>query len=41
MPLFQKHSQEGRLITLEFDKFYLLNLYKPNIGKMLAKYEKR
>lgn len=25
-------NSEGRLLTLEFDKFFLLNVYKPNAG---------
>ncbi len=33
MPDFKEHNKEGRLITLEFDSFYLLNLYKPNAGE--------
>ncbi len=27
-----KHDEEGRIITLEFEKFYLMNVYVPNSG---------
>ena len=26
----EEHDKEGRVITLEFDKFYLINCYTPN-----------
>ena len=26
----EEHDQEGRIITLEFDKFYMVNCYTPN-----------
>jgi len=32
MPKFSDHSKEGRILTLEFEKFYLINLYKPTSG---------
>ncbi|XP_062207148.1 DNA-(apurinic or apyrimidinic site) endonuclease, chloroplastic-like isoform X2 [Phragmites australis] len=31
------HDQEGRLITLEFDDFYLVNAYVPNSGRGLQR----
>ncbi len=31
------HSHEGRTITLEFDKFYLVNCYTPNAQHELAR----
>ncbi|KAL6616230.1 hypothetical protein ACP70R_038500 [Stipagrostis hirtigluma subsp. patula] len=31
------HDQEGRLITLEFDGFYLVNAYVPNSGRGLRR----
>ena len=33
----QEHDQEGRVITLEFDDFYLVNCYTPNSGRELAR----
>lgn len=32
-----EHDQEGRLITLEFDDFYLVNAYVPNSGRGLRR----
>lgn len=32
-----KYSDEGRLITLEFDSFYLVNSYTPNAQRELAR----
>lgn len=32
---------EGRLITLEFDDYYLINVYTPNSGDMLARLDYR
>ncbi len=37
----EKHSHEGRAITLEFEKFYLVNVYTPNSQKELARLEYR
>ena len=37
----EKHDKEGRVITLEFDKFYLVNCYTPNSGRELARLEYR
>ena len=28
----EEHDQEGRLITLEFDSFFLSNVYTPTPG---------
>lgn len=36
-----KHTDEGRLITLEFDNFYMLNSYTPNAQPELARLEYR
>jgi exodeoxyribonuclease-3 len=33
-----QHDQEGRTITLEFEKFYLVNCYVPNAGEKLKKF---
>ncbi len=32
-----KHDHEGRVITLEFDKFYLVNVYVPNVKRDLSR----
>mmetsp|Transcript_34920 Transcript_34920/g.56522 ORF Transcript_34920/g.56522 Transcript_34920/m.56522 type:complete len:367 (+) Transcript_34920:645-1745(+) len=32
-----EHDGEGRLVTVEFDKFYLINTYVPNSGEALAR----
>jgi len=32
-----KHDQEGRLLTLEFKDFYLVNVYVPNSGRDLSR----
>lgn len=37
----EEHSHEGRAITLEFEKFYLVNVYTPNAQKELARIEYR
>ena len=36
-----EHDQEGRVICLEYDKFYLVNVYTPNSQKELARLEYR
>ena len=36
-----EHDQEGRVITLEFDKYYLINCYTPNSGRELARLDYR
>jgi len=33
----EEHDHEGRVITLEFNKFYLVNVYTPNSGRELAR----
>ena len=33
----EEHDQEGRVITLEFEEFYLVNCYTPNSGRELAR----
>jgi exodeoxyribonuclease III len=37
----KEHDQEGRVITLEFDKFYVINCYVPNSGMKLQHLEYR
>ena len=37
----EEHDQEGRIITLEFEKFYLVNCYTPNSGRELARLDYR
>lgn len=32
-----EHDTEGRVIALEFDTFYLVNVYTPNAGRELAR----
>lgn len=36
-----EHDREGRVITLEFDDFYLVNVYTPNSQRGLARLEYR
>lgn len=36
-----KHDNEGRVITLEFDKFYLVNVYTPNSQRELTRLDYR
>ena len=36
-----EHDQEGRVITLEFDKFYMVNVYTPNSQRELTRLEYR
>lgn len=33
----EEHDQEGRVITLEFDKFYMITVYTPNSQNELAR----
>ena len=33
----EEHDQEGRVITLEFDKFYMVTVYTPNSQNELAR----
>ncbi|WP_185257630.1 exodeoxyribonuclease III [Anaerocolumna chitinilytica] len=37
----EKHDQEGRVITLEYDDFYLVNVYTPNSKRELARLDYR
>jgi exodeoxyribonuclease-3 len=36
-----KTEEEGRILTLEFDKFYLVNVYTPNAKRDLSRLEER
>ena len=36
-----EHDHEGRIITLEFEKFYLINQYVPNVKRDLSRLEYR
>lgn len=37
----EEHDQEGRVVTLEYDTFYLVNAYIPNSGQGLKRLEYR
>ena len=37
----EEHDQEGRVITLEFPSFYLINAYVPNSGQELVRLDYR
>lgn len=37
----EEHDQEGRVITLEYEKFYLVTVYTPNSQRELARLEYR
>lgn len=37
----EEHDTEGRVITLEFEKFYFINVYTPNSGEELKRLEYR
>ena len=37
----EEHDYEGRVITLEFDKFYLVNCYTPNAQRELTRLDYR
>lgn len=37
----EEHDKEGRVIKLEFDKFFLVNVYTPNSQRGLARIEYR
>lgn len=37
----EEHDQEGRMITLEFDDFYFINVYTPNSKKELERLDYR
>lgn len=36
-----EHDQEGRVITVEYDKYYLVTVYTPNSGSELARLDYR
>ena len=36
-----KHDQEGRVLTLEFEKFYIISCYTPNSGENLKRLDYR
>lgn len=37
----EEHDSEGRVITLEYEKFYLVNVYTPNSQRELARLDYR
>ena len=37
----EEHDKEGRVITVEFDKFFLVNVYTPNVGRELLRLKYR
>lgn len=37
----EEHDKEGRVITLEFKEFYIVNCYTPNSGRELARLDYR
>ena len=37
----EEHDKEGRVITLEFDKFYMVDIYTPNSKRELERLEYR
>ena len=37
----EEHNREGRMITAEFDTFYLVTTYVPNAGRGLVTLDKR
>ena len=37
----EEHDKEGRVITLEFEKFYMVDIYTPNSKRELARLEYR
>ena len=37
----EEHDKEGRVITLEFDKFYMVNCYTPNSKRELERLDYR
>ncbi|MDW5300379.1 MAG: exodeoxyribonuclease III [Sedimentibacter sp.] len=37
----EEHDKEGRVITLEYDKFYLVNVYTPNSKRELLRLDYR
>lgn len=39
--ILEEYDNEGRTITLEFEKFYLVNVYVPNVKRGLERMESR
>jgi exodeoxyribonuclease III len=37
----EEHDHEGRIITLEYDNFYLVNVYIPNVKRDLSRLDYR
>lgn len=37
----EEHDNEGRIVTLEFDEFYVMTVYTPNSGRGLVRLEYR
>lgn len=37
----EEHDQEGRVVTLEFEKFYIINVYTPNVKRELSRLDYR
>jgi len=37
----KEHDSEGRVVTLEFDDFFLVNVYTPNVGRELLRLKYR
>ena len=37
----EEHDQEGRVVTLEFEKFYFVNVYVPNSKEKLLRLDYR
>lgn len=37
----EEHDKEGRVITLEFEKFYMMNIYTPNSKRSLERLDYR
>ncbi|MBQ3408684.1 MAG: exodeoxyribonuclease III [Clostridia bacterium] len=37
----EEHDHEGRVITMEFEKFFLINVYVPNVKRDLSRLEYR
>ncbi len=37
----EEHDQEGRVVTLEYEKFYLVNVYVPNVKRELSRLDYR
>ena len=37
----EEHNHEGRIITLEYDNFYLVNVYIPNVKRDLSRLDYR